>query len=187
MADYDEMLIAGDEAYFLSRMLYDLSRVVDIPPPLFQGKRLYQEHGTEVWMIKTFISGSVVDPDDPDMMYTEVYPDWPNSVEIAIQGAIARICHKFHQVIPPTSPYYNFGEHTEDGTPVDRSAEEDQTGCRAYLTEREFLSSSIEKLLRKQIAIMDEAREVLKQCNVRVTQAEAALLFVDDKRKAMER
>jgi hypothetical protein len=34
---------------------------------------------------------------------------------------------------------------------------------------------------------MDEAREVLKYYNVRITQAEAALLFVDVKRKAMEK
>jgi hypothetical protein len=72
MADYDKMLIAGDEPHYLSRTLLDLSRVVDIPPPIFQGKRLYQEHGTEAWMIKTFISGSAEDPDDPDMTYTEV-------------------------------------------------------------------------------------------------------------------
>jgi hypothetical protein len=34
---------------------------------------------------------------------------------------------------------------------------------------------------------MDDAREVLKQCNIRVMQAEAALLFLDDKRKAFEK
>jgi hypothetical protein len=57
----------------------------------------------------------------------------------------------------------------EDGTPVDRSAEEDHTVCRAYLTEWEFMSAHTELLLKKQIALMDEAREVLKYCNIRIT------------------
>ena len=187
MADYDEILIAGDVPHYLSLTLFDLSKDVGIPSPIFTGKRLYQEHGIEAWMIKTFISGSSEDPDDSDMTYTEVYPDWLNSVEIVMQGAIARICHKFHHMIPPTSPYYNFGERKEDGTPVDRTAEEDHTVCRAHLTEREFVSANTELLLKKQVALMGDAREVLRQNNVRVMQAEAALLAIDDKRKAMEK
>jgi hypothetical protein len=128
-----------------------------------------------------------MDPTDPDMEYTKAYPDWPNSAEIAMQGAIARICHKYHQMIPTTSPYYNFGECSADGTPVDRTDEEEHSVCRSYLTEREFVFASTEVLLTKQVAMMDDAREVVKQCNTRVMQAEAALIFVDDKRKAMEK
>ncbi|KAK1694878.1 hypothetical protein QYE76_011575, partial [Lolium multiflorum] len=108
MADYDETLVAGDEYFFLSRTLFDMSAAVGIAPSVFQGKQLYKEHGTEAWSIKTFIPGSDDDPEDPSMTYSEVYPDWENSVEIAIQGAIARIRHKFHRMIPPTSPYYHF-------------------------------------------------------------------------------
>jgi hypothetical protein len=187
MAHYDETVIAGDMPHYLSLTLFDLSGKVGIAPPVFQGRRLYQEHGIEAWTIKTFIPGSDADPDDPDMTYTEVYPDWVNSVEIAMQGAIARICHKFRHMIPPTSPYYNFGERTEDGTPVDRTEEENHTVCRLHLTEREFVSANTELLLKKQVTLMDGAREELRQSNIRVMQAEAALLAIDDKRLALEK
>ncbi|KAK1608483.1 hypothetical protein QYE76_032156 [Lolium multiflorum] len=186
MAHYDETVIARDVPHYLSLTLFDLSRDVEIAPPVFQGRRLYQEHGIEAWAIKTFIPGSDADPDDLDMTYTEVYPDWINSVEIAMQGAIARICHKFRPMIPPTSPYYKFGERTEDGTPVDRTGEEAHSVTRSHLTEREFVSANTELLLKKQVTWIGEAREVLRQSNIRVMQAEAALLAIDDKRLALE-
>jgi hypothetical protein len=37
------------------------------------------------------------------MEYTEAYVDWNFSVEIAMQGAIACICGKYHYLIPLTS------------------------------------------------------------------------------------
>jgi cell division protein FtsB len=55
------------------------------------------------------------------------------------------------------------------------------------LTEREFVSANTELLLKKQVTWMDEAREELRQRNVRVMQAEAALLAIDDKRLALEK
>ncbi|KAK1610264.1 hypothetical protein QYE76_033937 [Lolium multiflorum] len=186
MADYDETLVAGDEYFFLSRTLFDMSAAVGIAPPVFQGKQLYKEHGTEAWSIKTFIPGSDDDPEDPSMTYSEVYPDWEKSVEIAIQGAIARIRHKFHCMIPPTSPYYHFGERSEDGTPLRRTGTRDDTMCRTYMAEREFVSASSEKLLKRQTTLVGEAREVLQYANVRNMQMEAALLAVDDKRLALE-
>jgi hypothetical protein len=157
MADYDETFVAGDEHFYLSDILFDMSTLVGIAPQVIQGRQLYKERGMEAWMIKTFIPGSDDDPDDPNMTYSEVYPDWMNSVEIAIQGAIARIRHKFHRKIPPTSPYYHFGERSEDGTPLRRTSTRNNSICRNYMTEREFVSASSELLLKRQTALVGEA------------------------------
>ncbi|KAK1646523.1 hypothetical protein QYE76_064328 [Lolium multiflorum] len=157
MADYDETFVAGDESFYLSGILSDMSSLVGIAPPVIQGRQLYNEHDVEAWSIKTFIPGSDDDLDDPGMTYTDVYPDWTNSVEIAIQGAIARIRHKFHRKIPPTSPYYQFGERAENGTPLRRM------GARNL------------------------AREVLQYANVRNMQMEAALAVDDKRLALEER
>jgi hypothetical protein len=114
------------------------------------------------------------------------YPDWTNSVEIAMQDAIARICHKYQQGISTMSPYYYFGERSADDTPIDRSDEEYHPVYRSYRAEREFISANTEMLLKKQVVVMDDARETLKQCNTRIMQAETPAIFVDDKRKALE-
>ena len=50
MEDYDEVVIAGDEPYWLSGCLYDLARHVGIPAPHFYGKREYRDdNGAEKW------------------------------------------------------------------------------------------------------------------------------------------
>jgi hypothetical protein len=53
------------------------------------------------------------------MEYTEAYVDWDHSVEIAMQGAIARICPKYHEEIPLTSGYYYFGERNKEGNHIE--------------------------------------------------------------------
>jgi hypothetical protein len=105
----------------------ELSTFVGIPPPVFHGKMVYREHGTEKWMIKTTIQGRMKDPDDPTIEYTDAYVDWTHSVEVAMQGAIACICHKYHNIIPRTSAYHHFGERREDGNPIDRRGTEYQS------------------------------------------------------------
>ena len=186
MADYDETFCAGDAPFYLSSILFDMSSLVGIPPPVIQGRQLYKEHDTEAWLIKTFIPGSDDDLDDPGMTYSDIYPDWENSVEIAIQGAIARIRHKFHRKIPPTSPYYQFGERAGDGTPLRRIGARNESVCRNYMIEREFVSANTEMLLRRQTTLVTEARETLQYANARNMQMEAALLAIDDKRLALE-
>jgi hypothetical protein len=186
MADYDETFCAGDAPFYLSSILFDMSSLVGIPPPVIQGRQLYKEHDTEAWLIKTFIPGSDDDLDDPGMTYSDTYPDWENSVEIAIQGAIARIRHKFHRKIPPTSPYYQFGERAGDGTPLRRIGARNESVCRNYMIEREFVSANTEMLLRRQTTLVTEARETLQYANARNMQMEAALLAIDDKRLALE-
>ncbi|XP_071683495.1 uncharacterized protein [Lolium perenne] len=120
------------------------------------------------------------------MTYSDVYPDWMSFVEIAIQGAIARIRHKFHCKIPPTSPYYQFGERSEDSTPLRRMGTRNNSVCRNYMIDREFVSANSEMLLKSQTALVGEARETLQYANARNMQMEAALLAIDDKRLALE-
>jgi hypothetical protein len=89
-------------------------------------------------------------------------------VEIAMQGAIARICHEYHDDIPTTSGFFYFGDRTEEGNPIDRRGEEAHSFCRTYFTEREHSSVCLEKMLRKQISIMDSFRNLCKDVNVRL-------------------
>jgi hypothetical protein len=67
---------------------------------------VYKEYGLEKWEIQTIIWGHEEDPKDPTMDYTNAYVDWSYLVEIAMQGAIARICYKYHNRFSSTTPYY---------------------------------------------------------------------------------
>jgi hypothetical protein len=58
------------------------------------------------WEIQTIIQGHEEDPEDPTMDYTNTYVDWSYSVEIAIQGAIACFCYKYHNHFSSTTPYF---------------------------------------------------------------------------------
>jgi hypothetical protein len=78
----------------------------------------------EKWEIQTIIKGREDEPEDSTMDYTNSYIDWSGSVEIAMQGAIARICHKYHHRFTTTTPYHQFGERDEEGCAIDRRGTE---------------------------------------------------------------
>jgi hypothetical protein len=54
-----------------------------------------------------------------------------------------------------TSAYWMFGEHTEEGNPVDHRGQEFHSICWAYLSEREYYIVNLEDMLKKQIFNMD--------------------------------
>ena len=65
----------------LSESLFHLAKDVGIPPPQFYGREVYCDYnGAEKWLITTLIQGRIVDDEDPEMLYTEAYPDWRLSI-----------------------------------------------------------------------------------------------------------
>jgi regulator of replication initiation timing len=179
-------VVAGLGHYLFSEMLLEVANFFEIPPPEFRGKMEYKEHGTEKWLIQTTIQGRHDEPEDPTMQYTKAYVDWDHSVEIAMQGAIAHICHKYHDNIPMTSGLYYFGEHIEEGNAIDRRGEEAHSYCRTYFTERDHSIVRLENMLKKQISIMDSFRNLFKEVNLRLQQKEALILWLDGKKTAFE-
>jgi hypothetical protein len=149
MDPYDHRVVAGLGNYCFSQTLLELSDFVGIPPPEFQGRRVYKEYGLEKWEIQTIIRGREEDPEDPTMDYTNAYVDWSYSVEIAMQGAIARICYKYHHRFSSTTPYYQFGERDEEGNAMDRRSSETHSIFQTYMTEREYNTVNMENMLKK--------------------------------------
>src|SRR3954451_472405 len=89
--------VAGeDAAHYFTNTLFELRMHVDILPPTFTGTLLCNDHDLEAWDMKTFIPARDEDPDDEAMEYSDDYPDWEYSIDMAMQGAIACICHKYH-------------------------------------------------------------------------------------------
>ena len=87
-----------------SAQLAELAHVVGIPNPVFRGKLPWKEGDIERWTIETTIPGRMFDPNPEEFVYEESYPDWEYSVEIAMQGAIARICQKYRKLILDDCP-----------------------------------------------------------------------------------
>ena len=173
MEDYDEVVIAGDEPYWLSGCLYDLARHVGIPAPHFYGKREYHDYnGAEKWQITTLIQGRTADPFDLDMEYTGPYPDFEFSVGMAMHGAISRICGKYRAYIDHGSVFRLFGERSEPGDTIDRGHQQ-LTPTRYHFMEREFVATNSEVLMMRQIAVIDSQRE-------RIKRMERTILKMDD-------
>ena len=163
MDDYDEVVIAGDDPYWLSRCLYDLAIDVGIPPPHFYGKREYDDYnGAEKWQITTYIPGRNTDAHDLGMVYTIPYPDFEVSVGMAMQGAIARICNRYRAHITHGSVFRLFGERYETGEAFDRW-DQHLTAIRSHFMEREFMAVDIEVMMQRQIAVIDSQRERIKK------------------------
>jgi hypothetical protein len=80
-------------------------------------------------------------------MMIPMTPLWSTPVEIAMQGAVARICHKYHENIHSTSPYYYFGERNEEGSAMDRRSTKFYSIYWTYMTEREYIAVS-ERIVR---------------------------------------
>jgi hypothetical protein len=149
MDPYDHRVFAGLGGYRFSETLLELSNFVAIPPPEFRGRRVYKEYGLEKWEIHTIIRGREDDPADPTLEYTSAYVDWSYSVEIAMRGAMARICHKHHNRFSSTTPYYHFGERNKEVSAMDRRSIEFHSLYRTYMTEREYSAVSMEDMLKK--------------------------------------
>jgi hypothetical protein len=180
MDSYDHRVVAGLGNYTFSKTLLELSDFVGITPPEFRGRRMYKENGMEKWEIQTIIQGREEDPEDSTMNYTNLYIDWSGSVEIAMQGAIARICYKYHHRFPSTSPYYQFGERNEEGCAMDRRGMESHTLFQTYMTEREYSAVNTEDMLTRQIKLMDKFRETMEVASQRIITA--CLEVLGDKR-----
>jgi hypothetical protein len=121
----------------------------------------YKEYGMEKWLIQTTIQGRLDEEGESSMEYTEAYVDWRYSVEIAMQGAIARIRHKYRTLIPHPSAYGMIGERSVGGHVVDRRGQEFHSLLRGYLTERERCSVNLEDMLKKQIINQDQFRDLM--------------------------
>jgi hypothetical protein len=120
------------------------------------------------------------------MEYTEAYVDWRYSVEIAMQGAIARIRHKYRAHIPRPSAYGMIGERSVGGHVVDRRDQEFHSLLRGYLTERERCTVNLEDMLKKQIINQDQFRDLMDLTTKRIMETESALIMLDDKKTQLE-
>jgi hypothetical protein len=186
MDTYDERVVAGEGDYLFSEVLLDLATQLQIPPPVFCGKMQYKEYGLEKWLIQTTIQGRLDEEGESTMEYTEAYVDWRYSVEIAMQGAIARIRHKYRAHIPRPSAYGMIGERSVGGHVVDRRGQEFHSLLRGYLTERERCTVNLEDMLKKQIINQDRFRDLMDLTTKKIMETESALIMLDDKKTQLE-
>jgi hypothetical protein len=106
---------------------------------------------------------------------------------MVMQGAIARICCKYHDFIPRTLAYWMFGERTEKGNPVDHRGQEFHSICQSYFTEREYNTVNPEDMLKKQISMMDQFRQLMDLATKRIIETESALVMMGDQRNELKK
>src|SRR4051812_37023712 len=180
MSTYSQTAIAGrNPAHYFNHTLQELADFVGIDPPTFRGKLLYREHGLAKWEIKTVIPKHTDDPSDVNMEYSEEYPDWDFSIDVAMQDAIARICHKYHDLIPRTSAYFQFGERTEDGRPFDRTGTDKWSIIHQYMVEREYATVGMEDVLRGHMDGIEKLTDKHDERNKSAVEAQAKIVDLE--------
>src|SRR3954468_1097959 len=180
MSTYSRTAIAGgNPAHCFNHTLQELADFVGIDSPTFRGKLLYREHDLAKWEIKTVIPKHDDNPSDVNMEYSEEYPDWDFSIDMAMQGAFAHIYHKYHDRIPRTSAYFQFGERTEDGRPFDHTGTDKWSIIHQYMVEREYSIVGMEDVLRGQ---MDGIEKLMDKHDARdksVVEAQAKIVDLE--------
>src|SRR3954447_7099609 len=180
MSTYCRTAIArGNPAHYFNHTLQELADFVGIDYPSFRGKLLYWEHDLAKWEINTIIPKHADDPSDVNMVYSEEYPDWDFSIDMAMQGAIARICHKYHDRIPRTLAYFQFGEQTEDGCPFDRTGTDKWSIIHQYMVEREYSTVGMEDILRGQMVGIEKLMDKYDERNKSAMEAQAKVVDLE--------
>ena len=186
MSTFTHRIVAGNgETEHFDQQLAELAQLVGIPPPIFRGQLLYQEYGIERWLIETTIPARIDDPTTREEIYEERYPDWDMSVQVAMQGAMARICGLYRCYIPSGSPYRTFGRRRMDGTPYFFPNNENMTVHRQHLVERECNAVDLEELMRGQMTYLDQAINTLEEANTKIEHCEIANAYVLNKRNEL--
>ena len=163
LGDYDVMTTAGEGMFWLSQILHDLAVDVGIPPPQFFAKRLFNDpRGVQKWKITTIIWKLEEDPEDYNVEFTSSYPDYTCSISVAMQCAIAHICHKYRTRLTHGSAYRLFAERDMEGEVVDRRHQH-LALIRRYLMEREFTTVNMEVNMRRQVREIDLQRFTVGQ------------------------
>jgi hypothetical protein len=105
MGDYTHVVYAhvlSDELF--SRQLALAAIQLNLPMPRCRGRFLPNGR----WEIETLIRGCDVVPDTEDITYTMEYPDWNKGADMAMLGALSRLCYTYRHEIPPESPFCHF-------------------------------------------------------------------------------
>jgi hypothetical protein len=108
------------------------------------------------------------------MYYTQVFPDWCTSVELAIDGAMSRIVYKYRDYVGDWAVFRFFGERDETGAAIVDGGE-NISSLQAHFREREALAVSTESLLLQQIAVIDEQRAKIQQMEVAMLNMDAII------------
>ena len=102
-----------------------------------------------------------------------------------MQGAIARVFHKYRTSIPLDSPFRQFGTRREDGRVFFRHGDS-QTLTLSYLHEREVGSTKMELMLRAQVAVMDELKDAVKETKQQAEENWECALYLEAKKKDLQ-
>lgn len=180
MDSYTETHTAGDgKGRLFCDQLAALAVEVDLPKPEFRGKALPFVVGQPArWQIETRIRGRTVTPETPDEVYTRIYPDWSTGVEMAMLGALSRLCYQYRTVIPRET-FYQYGWRSMEGVPVLRTVPAQKTtSCKNQLSHLECLAARVEDILEDEMKDHDETKAAYRQMrNTAIDQAERIKLL----------
>ena len=113
----------------------------------------------------------------------------------ATQEALARICETYFEMLPQTSPYRNFGKRNAEGLPCYSDGDREHMSLmQVHLEDMELLSHRTETILRAEMGVLDQAKELIEQQRVQIEVAEELAeaqeaekqKLIDDKQKLME-
>src|SRR3954454_20637724 len=153
MEGYTTSFTAGDKEggdHFFSEELAAFAKSVGVPKPEFRGKFLTAAmERPPRCQIETRIRGRITIPETPDEVYTQVYPDWSTGLEMAIHGALSRLCYAYHTTAPHET-YFQYGWRNMEGVPFLRNVPlEKKPSIKFHMSELECHIVSVEDALAR--------------------------------------
>ena len=194
MAVFTRMSTPSDHAHSLfGRQLMGVCRVLSIVPPIIKGREIPSDVPTvHRWEIETeILSRPIGEPTEP-IIFTKEYTTWETGLLLATQEALARICETYFDMLPQTSPYRNFGKRNAEGLPCYSDGDREHMSLmQVHLEDMELLSHRTETILRAEMGVLDQAKELIEQQRVQIevaeelaeTQEAEKQKLIDDKQK----
>ena len=169
------MRIPSDSAHNLfGRQLMGVCRVLNIVPPIFKGRELPSDvPNVHRWEIETEILPRPIGTPTEPIIFRKEYTTWETGLLLAMHEALARICETYYELLPQTSPYRVFGRRDAEGLPYYSDGDREHMGLmQIHLEDLELLAHRTETILRADMGVLDQAKELIEQQRVQIEIAE---------------
>jgi hypothetical protein len=126
--------------------------------------------------IETRIEGRGVVPYTEDIIYTMEYPNWNKGADMAMLGALSRLCYTYRNEMPPESPFRHFARRDAEENPVmfvDNRV--DLPMHTLHMQDMGIHILDVQNMLREEIAENAQSNMVINQLNEELLAAHDAV------------
>jgi hypothetical protein len=173
MGDYTHVFYAHNASEELSSRPLALPAIqLGLPMPRCKGRVLPNGR----WEIETRIEGRGIVPYTEDIVYTKEYPNWNKGADMAMFGALSRLCYTYCNEMPPESPFRHFPRcDAEEILVMFMDNRADLPMHTLHMQDMGTHIMDVENMLQEEIAVNAQSNVVINQQNEELLTAHDAV------------